>query len=54
MANDDQPTYLQTITSTSLLEGLKSPDNRSVWTTFDERYRPMIVRYAQRLGHHPV
>lgn len=43
-------TYLQTITSTALLEGLKAPDNSTVWLEFDNRYRPMITRYARRFG----
>jgi len=35
-----------TVTSESLLAGLASPDNRTVWQQFVERYRPPIVRFA--------
>lgn len=38
------------ITSTSLLAGLMNPDNRTIWRQFVERYRPVILRYARRLG----
>lgn len=50
MPADEQPTFLRTITSTSLLEGLRRPDNQTVWSQFDARYRPMILKYANRLG----
>jgi len=39
---------LNTLTSTFLLEGLKEPDNRTIWRSFDERYRPLINSYARR------
>ncbi len=40
-----------TIATTSfLLERLKDPADQAVWRTFTERYRPMIVRTARRLG----
>ena len=39
---------LSTVTSTSLLSGLKSPDNHSIWQEFVERYRPTIVGYARK------
>ena len=41
---------LPTVTSTSLLEGLKDPQNDEIWLQFVDRYRPMIVRYARRFG----
>jgi len=44
------PAFLQTVTSTAILEGLKEPGNSAVWSEFDNRYRPMIVRYARRFG----
>ncbi len=50
MSTDDQPTFLRTITSTALLQGLREPDNQTVWSQFDARYRPMILKYAHRLG----
>ena len=37
-----------TVTSTHLLEGLREPDNRTVWKQFTDRYRPMIMDYARR------
>jgi RNA polymerase sigma-70 factor (ECF subfamily) len=39
-----------TVTSTTLLEGLKDPGNETVWLQFVERYRPLILRYGERLG----
>lgn len=39
-----------TVTSTTLLEGLRDPANQAVWLTFVGRYRPLIVRYGERLG----
>jgi RNA polymerase sigma-70 factor (ECF subfamily) len=39
-----------TVTSTTLLEGLRDPANRTVWLDFVGRYRPLIVRYGERLG----
>jgi RNA polymerase sigma-70 factor (ECF subfamily) len=41
---------LATVTSTSLLEGLRGSGNDEAWVPFVERYRPLIVRYARRLG----
>lgn len=50
MAEQQDPPHLQTVTSTFLLEGLRQPGNDTVWAQFDQRYRPMIVSYARRLG----
>jgi RNA polymerase sigma factor (sigma-70 family) len=41
---------LKTTTCTELLDGLRSAGNRVVWQQFVDRYRPMIERYATRLG----
>jgi RNA polymerase sigma-70 factor (ECF subfamily) len=41
---------LNTITSASLLDGLRDHANRTVWQQFAARYQPMLVRYARRLG----
>lgn len=41
---------LQTVTNTILLEGLRDAGNKTVWRSFVERYRPIIVRYAKRAG----
>lgn len=37
-------------TNTGLLEGLLDPDNNAVWSEFCQRYRPVLVAFAQRLG----
>lgn len=42
-----------TVTSTALLAGLADPANRTVWEQFVERYRPLLVRYACRVGLSP-
>lgn len=42
--------FLTTITSTHLLEGLRDPGNHAVWQQYVDRYRPLVVRYAARLG----
>ena len=44
------PALTETITSTFLLEGLRQPENTTVWSQFDQRYRPMLMRYAIKLG----
>ena len=46
---DHQPP-LPTVTSTTLLEGLKDPGNQTIWLQFVDRYRPLIQRYGERLG----
>jgi RNA polymerase sigma-70 factor (ECF subfamily) len=44
---------LTTVTSTTLLQGLKD-ENRTVWRDYVDRYRPMVVGYARRLGLRPA
>ena len=39
-----------TATSLTLLEGLLDPNNDAAWRRFGARYRPMIVRFARKLG----
>ncbi len=39
---------LSTVTSISLLQGLKDPANRPTWQDFVGRYRPMIVGYGRK------
>ena len=39
-----------TITSTTLLEGLRDLRNAAAWAQFDARYRPMVVAFARQLG----
>lgn len=48
----EQPTSdpLTAVTTTLLLERLKDPADHAIWQAFTERYRPMIVRTARRLG----
>jgi len=41
---------IATVTSTTLLEGLRDPENRTIWLQFVDRYRPLILRYCERLG----
>ena len=44
-----------TTTSTSLLKGLEEPENRTAWQQFVDRYRPLVMHYAQNrfgLGLH--
>jgi len=41
---------LSTATSTYLLDGLKSSDNRTVWQQFVGRYRPAVFKFACGLG----
>ena len=43
----DQVRLSVTITSTSLLEALEKPENRTAWQQFVERYRPLVMHYAQ-------
>lgn len=42
----NQPDWSQT--NTYLLEGLKNSRDGNTWQAFVERYRPMIIAYAQR------
>jgi RNA polymerase sigma-70 factor (ECF subfamily) len=39
-----------TATNTELLIGLADPQNRAVWQTFYDRYRPLLTTFAKRLG----
>jgi len=48
MTADEHPSLFHTATNTRLLDGLRDPENRSIWHDFVERYRPMVVRFAQR------
>ena len=42
--------HVATVTSASLLEGLKHADNQTVWRDYVDRYRPLIVSFARRIG----
>ena len=39
-----------TTTNTMLLEGLVGPGNEAVWREFTERYRPILIAFARKLG----
>ena len=41
---------LQTVTSSSLLEGLKDAANRTRWQAYVDRYRPLIVAFCRGRG----
>src|SRR5262245_26130520 len=39
-----------TRTTTALLEGLEDAANAPAWQAFDQRYRPLLIGLARRLG----
>jgi RNA polymerase sigma-70 factor (ECF subfamily) len=39
-----------TVTSETLLAGLRDPGNESIWRGYVDRYRPSLVRWLQRVG----
>ena len=41
---------LDTVTSLTLLEGLRDPQNKNAWQRFTDRYEPMVWAFARRLG----
>jgi RNA polymerase sigma-70 factor (ECF subfamily) len=41
---------MHTVTSTSLLRGLREAGNEQVWTAFVQRYQPLLVSFVKRLG----
>jgi len=41
---------LNTVTSLTLLEGLRDPRNETAWRRFAERYQPMLLSFARKLG----
>ena len=47
-------TAVAQLTTTALLEGLFDPANQELWRHFDERYRPVIIAFARRLGVEPT
>ncbi len=50
MPSKPDGTSLTTATSTRLLEGLKQAEDGTIWRQFDQRYRPLLLNYARRLG----
>ena len=49
-SSDDDLDRLATVTSTTLLDGLRDPANRTIWNQYVDRYRPLVVRFCSRLG----
>ena len=41
---------LTTVTSLTLLAGLRDQGNAAAWQRFADRYRPMVVSFAAKLG----
>lgn len=41
---------MDTVTSITLLEGLRNEANREAWERFNARYRPMVVSFARKIG----
>jgi RNA polymerase sigma-70 factor (ECF subfamily) len=41
---------MNTITSTTLLEGLRQEGSDSAWKVFADRYTPMLLAFSRRLG----
>jgi len=39
-----------TITSTTLLEGIRDPANALAWRRFHDRYRPVVICFARKQG----
>lgn len=41
---------MDTITSSTLLEGIRDPANGTAWKRFHDRYRPVVICFARKLG----
>ncbi len=41
---------MTTVTTITLLEGLKDAQNDAAWRRFTRQYRPMVVKFAAKLG----
>lgn len=39
-----------TVTGTTILDGLRDPDNRTIWGQYVDRYRPLVLAFCERLG----
>ncbi|MEW6251673.1 MAG: sigma-70 family RNA polymerase sigma factor [Planctomycetota bacterium] len=50
MPEDVAAPKLSTVTSTVLLEGLRTAQNRTIWQQYVDRYRPVLVAHARRVG----
>ena len=54
-AGSEDAGLISTVTNTILLAGLEKPENCTVWQQFVDRYRPLVMHYAQNrfgLGLH--
>lgn len=38
------------VTTTQILEGLKSSNNSRMWSSFSDHFRPLLVSFGRRLG----
>ena len=47
---DDARAAAATTTSTQLLCALREEGNQTAWRDYTDRYRPMLLRYARRVG----
>ncbi len=50
VAESPQTVGLTTATSTALLQALRCSENHTAWRGFSERYYPLVLRFARRLG----
>jgi RNA polymerase sigma factor (sigma-70 family) len=50
MSAKDTPVPLVTMTSTTLLNGLKDSHNETRWRQYVDRYRPLLTAFVQRRG----
>ena len=50
LETDFVPDVTESLTTTTLLDGLLQPDDKAIWREFDARYRPIIVGFALRFG----
>lgn len=48
--DEKRPEHFTTFTNTALLAGLKDSRNEECWKQYVDRYRPLIVRYCERVG----
>jgi RNA polymerase sigma-70 factor (ECF subfamily) len=50
MPEDAGGLRLSTVTSTLLLEGLRTAHNQTIWQQYVDRYRPVLIAHARRVG----
>ena len=49
-----EPPPVETVTGTDLLAALADPENQTAWRDWVERYRPLVVSFAERSGVPPA